>query len=247
MSSSPPLARTVPSGLNARPQTLSRCPVSGRPRGTGQKGEVRSHIRIVWSSPLLARVTPSGLKASARTVLVWPGTGLARGSIRPGTVTSHTLMARSVPLLTRSFPSGLNASALTGTPPEPIRRWTRGAGPSLADMSHNLTTPSASELAMVRPSGLKTTAWTAESWCLSPRPGRSGWVASQVHIVPAFPAAASVLPSGLNATWLTSSAEPVARMPFGPGLAGSVTSHSRTSPALPALATVVPARSIASA
>ena len=59
--SSPPLARVLPSGLNATAMTEPVWPVSGLPIC---RRVATSHSRTVPSSPPLARVLPSGLNAT---------------------------------------------------------------------------------------------------------------------------------------------------------------------------------------
>ena len=67
-----PLARVLPSGLNATEKTLPVWPVSGAPTG---RWLATSHSRTVLSSLPLARVLPSGLNATESTVSVWPVSG----------------------------------------------------------------------------------------------------------------------------------------------------------------------------
>ena len=112
--SSLPLARVLPSGLNATEQTASVWPVSGLPIGWPV---ATSHNRTVPSSLPLARVLPSGLNATETTLPVWPVSGLP---IWRPVATSHSRTVPSALPLARVLPSGLNATELTA-PVWPVR------------------------------------------------------------------------------------------------------------------------------
>ena len=159
-----------------------------------------------------ARVLPSGLNATEQTAPVWPVNALP---IRRSVATSHNRAPLSARLpLARVLPSGLNATEPTGpvwpARESPIWRWVA--------TSHSRTR------AIVAAGG-QGLAVRAERHRVTPAGGAGEAVADlaagghipQPHRV--SPAAARILPSGLNATEKTGPLWP-ARTAF-PGRAGA--------------------------
>ena len=154
--SPPPLASSLPSGLNATPDTpFWALACRGAPAGRPVAG---FHSRTVPSPPPLASSLPSGLNATPDTV----DTGLAAWRVLPAgrpVAGFHSRTVPSPPPLASSLPSGLNA-----TPDTPF--WAlacRGApaGRPVAGF-HSRTVPSPPALASSLPSGLNATPDTVD-------------------------------------------------------------------------------------
>src|SRR5215472_10235171 len=102
-----PMARVLPSGLNATEVIRPVWPVRGAPTG---RLVARSHTRTVWSGLVLARILPSGLNA---TEVIGP-TGPVRAVICRWAATSHNKMVPVSLPVARVLPSGLNATEMAG-------------------------------------------------------------------------------------------------------------------------------------
>ena len=154
--SSPPLARVLPSGLNATDKTWPVWPVRGSPAGWPV---ATSHSRTVPSSLPLARVLPSGLNATDEDQAGVAGEGRAdRAGRWPRPTTAPCHPRRRWPAV---LPSGLNA---TREDPAGVAGDVEGPPTGLAGGHVPQTAPcqSSPALARVLPSGLNTTEalWT---------------------------------------------------------------------------------------
>ena len=198
-----PLASSLPSGLNATPNTPPWGPVAWRGAPTGWP-VAGFHSRTVPSAPALASSLPSGLNATPCTPSrAAAGRGGARRRGWP-VAGFHSRTVPSPPALASSLPSGLNATPYTpfragaglegradglagGRVPQPHRAVGAGAGQQLAvGAERHPVTPSWA------PAGVEGRADGAGRW-----PGSTAAPCRRAS------ALASSLPSGLNATPFT--------------------------------------------
>ena len=198
MPSSPAVARRVPSGLQSSSQTSPEWPGIVNPSSP----VAPSQRRAVPSPSAVAIHRPSGLHA--RSLIESPSPHTALKSTFPVVASATVAVAPSPPKATR-FPSGLNAvlegsSARTST--------------TVRFVARSMTRTASGQAAANRvPSGLNDGPHTPTSRSARP-PGR--WISSSFSPVsgahtrtaPSSPDVASIEPSSLNVTSLTSSSCP---------------------------------------